>query len=77
MECRYRKVINNILLTEEEAMTLYNAMSILLEAKDNIECSGCEYDKDLLEAINECIGALSICNGRLDVNIIVETTEWE
>ena len=40
-----------------------------MEAKKHLVC-GCEYDQDLLEAIDKGIDGLNICNPRLNVNII-------
>ena len=77
MELGFKKTINNIKLTDEEALTLYNARKILFEAERNITESLCEYNEDLLETIRCGLSGLDICNARLDVNIIVETTEWE
>ena len=70
MEREYRKVIENIRLTKEEAQTLYDAREILRDAVADILQSGCEYDKDLVESINKGIDGLSECNPRLNVNII-------
>ena len=70
MEREYRKVIENIRLTKEEAQTLYDAREILRDAVADILQSGCQYDKDLVEAINKGIDGLNECNPRLNVNII-------
>lgn len=71
MEREYRQVIQNIKLTKEEAQTLYDAREILLEAEAYVTLGhGCEYDKDLLEAIQKGIAGLDTCNPRLNVNII-------
>ena len=70
MEREYRQVIENIRLTKEEAQTLYDAREILRDAVADILGSGCQYDKDLVEAINKGIDGLSECNPRLNVNII-------
>lgn len=72
MEREYRKIIQNIRLSKEEAITLYDAFSILQDALSNIFNSGCEYDKDLVEAINKGIDGLKVCNPRLNVDLIVE-----
>ena len=77
MKFEFKKTIHNIELTDEEALTLYNARKILSEAERNIVESLCEYDEDLLEIIRSGLSGLDICNARLNVNIIVETTEWE
>jgi hypothetical protein len=42
----------------------------LVEAKSYIEEARCEYDKYLLESIDKGIDGLSICNPRLNVDII-------
>jgi len=70
MEREYRQVIENIRLTKEEAQTLYNAEMILREAVEDILDSQCEYDKDLVEAINNGIDGLKQCNPRLNVRLI-------
>lgn len=72
MEREYRQIIQNIRLSKEEATTLYDAFSILQDALSNIFNSGCEYDKDLVEAINKGIDGLKVCNPRLNVDLIVE-----
>lgn len=72
MEREYRQIIQNIRLSKEEATTLYDAFSILQDAINNIFSSGCEYDKDLVEAINQGIDGLKVCNPRLNVDLIVE-----
>ena len=68
MEREYRQVVENIKLTKEEAQTLYDAREILMEAKKHL--CGCVYDQDLLEAIDDGIKGLNICNPRLNVNLI-------
>lgn len=70
MEREYRKVIENIRLTKEEAQILYDAREILKDAVEDILHSGCAYDKDLVEAINRGIDGLNECNPRLNVNTI-------
>lgn len=72
MEREYRQIIQNIRLSKAEATTLYDAFSILQDALSNIFNSGCEYDKDLVEAINKGIDGLKVCNPRLNVDLIVE-----
>ena len=68
----YRRVIENVSLDYDEAQTLYDAECILKKALDNIFNSSCQYDKDLVEAINQGIDGLKVCNPRLNVNAIVE-----
>ena len=70
MQREYRQVIENIRLTKEEAQTLYDAREILREAVSDILTSQCQYDKDLVEAINSGIDGLNKCNPRLNVGII-------
>lgn len=70
MEREYRKVIENIKLTKEEAKILYQAKEILMMAVTDILNSNCEYDKDLVETINKGIDGLNECNPRLNVNLI-------
>lgn len=77
MRCAYRQIVNNIELTKEEAQTLYDARKILKEATYYITASCCEYDKDLMENIKNAYDALSLCNPRLNVNLIVEDDEDE
>ena len=72
MEREYRQIIQNIKLSKAEAITLYDAFSILQDALSDIFNSGCEYDKDLVEAINKGIDGLKVCNPRLNVDLIVE-----
>ena len=72
MEREYRQIIQNIKLSKTEAKTLYDALNILQDAVNNIFSSGCEFDKDLVEAINKGIDGLKVCNPRLNVNLIVE-----
>ena len=72
MEREYRQIIQNIKLSKTEAKTLYDAFNILQDALGNIFNSGCEYDKDLVEAINKGIDGLKVCNPRLNVDLIVE-----
>lgn len=72
MEREYRKVIENIRLTKDEASTLYKAFCLLESAKDDIENSHCQYDKDLLDAINGSVNALGVSNARMNVNVILD-----
>jgi len=72
MEREYRQIIQNIKLSKTEAKTLYDAFNILQDALSNIFNTGCEYDKDLVEAINKGIDGLKVCNPRLNVDLIVE-----
>lgn len=72
MEREYRKVIENIRLTKDEASTLYKAFCLLESAKDDIENSHCQYDKDLLEAINDSVNALGTSNARMNVHVILD-----
>ena len=71
MEREYRKVIENIRLTKDEASTLYKAFCLLESAKDDIENSHCQYDYDLLDAICKSVNALEISNARMNVGIIL------
>ena len=65
----YMKVVQNVALTREEAQTLYNALKILKDIKQDITYSGCSYDQELLNDIESGINGLEICNPRLNVNI--------
>lgn len=72
MEREYRKVIENIRLTKDEASTLYKAFCLLESAKDDIENSRCQYDYDLLDAISKSVNALEISNARMNVHVILD-----
>ena len=72
MEREYRQIIQNIRLSKAEAKTLYDAFNILQDALSNIFNSGCEYDKDLVEAINKGLDGLEVSYPRLNVDLIVD-----
>lgn len=72
MEREYRKVIENIRLTKDEASTLYKASCLLGSAKDDIENSHCQYDYDLLDAISKSVNALETSNARMNVHMILD-----
>lgn len=71
MEREYRQVIENIRLTKDEASTLYRAFCLLKYAKDDIESTCFQYDKDLLDAINGSVNALETSNARMNVHMIL------
>lgn len=71
MEREYRQVIENIRLTKDEASTLYRAFCLLESAKDDIENSHYQYDRDLLDAIRGSVNALETSNARMNVHVIL------
>ena len=72
MELEYRKVIQNIQLTKEEAITLDKAEKILQEALDKIFHPECPYDKDLVEALNAGLDGLKKCYPRINVKTTID-----
>lgn len=75
MELGYRKIIEDIKLTREEAEILYKAEEILRESIRYIDESGYEYTAMLVDILVNGADALEECNSRLNVHIIVEDCE--
>ena len=75
MELGYRKIIENIELTREEAETLYKAEEILREALRYIDDSNCDCNAFLTRTLTNSVEALEECNCKLNVHIIVEDDE--
>lgn len=68
MEKEYREVLENIRLTEEEALTLWKAAKIVSDALGLTFNYRGEIDKDLQECLNACLDGMRACYPRINVS---------